>query len=118
MRSKSILIGLALLLGVPTGGTTSSLLAQSGQPSPLQAAPTQPTQTAAAAGQKWEYRILSSYLQNGARMTLEAFERKINEAASQGFEVQSLQSTQRLSAPEYAPPTFPDLVVLLRRPRK
>src|SRR5262245_57136340 len=118
MRKTLVLIGV-LLTGVGVSQVISrTVTPQSGRPNPVQAAPNQPSQTAAAAGQTWEYRILSSYLPNGLRMTLEEFERKVNKAASQGFEVQSLESTQQQAGPYQAPPIFPDLIVLLRRPRK
>jgi hypothetical protein len=105
MKSKGILLVFAVLLGVLAGQITSSLLAQSRRPVPMQTSPTQPAQQ--MANQTWEYHIVT-----GSTLSVDSLEKVINEFAAQGFEVQSFQSTQGGPTPTQT------VTALLRRPRK
>ena len=110
MKIKNILILLALLLAVCSGGLATRMLAQPG--GPLQTVPIQPAQQIAApASQKWEYEVV---WQTSSPQTSGNIIASINRAAAQGFEVQEIVPVP----PPRSPTSPPDIIVLLRRPRK
>ena len=101
MHRKSLLVATTLLF-VALGGVASATFAfQAGRTSVATPPPIQPGQPSATSDQRWEYRILSTYLVRsipaspisapGLAELTSALERQINELAAQGFEIESLQ---------------------------
>ncbi len=139
MKTRSLVIMAPLLLGLLTVGIVSKILAsQSGRPAPSGNVALPAQQPKKPVSQQWEYRIISSYAipqpSFGGDMTaalLKQLERQMNDLASQGFEVVSLNPVSGEGGPrlsraipqggysDEAPfSAHPQVIVLLRRLRE
>jgi len=117
MRRKIILVSAILVSSALAGATTSTMLAyQSARTVPAPASPQGLPHHTGPVDEKWEYRLLTSdserYNPGETPLPhLTYLEKRINELANEGFEVQSMH-------PFSGDRRHSEVLVLLRRPMK